>query len=109
MCTKKTLSIPQEDVRKYNALMQANEVDYEKNDIPRWETVKSWTVDLGDGYEADIKICSAIDGEPLWCEGVLFLNGCECCCTEVNDRLDGMYCFEHDRKTFAVTVEEAED
>lgn len=104
MSINKTLSIPSEEVWKYNELMQADEVDYEENDIPRYGTVKSWTVDLGDGYEADIKVCSSNDGEPLWCEGVLFLNGCECCCTEVDNRLDGMYVLEHNGKTFIVTV-----
>ena len=105
MSINKTLFIQDEKVWKYNGLMQADTVDYEKNGIQRYATVTSRTVDMGNGHEADIKVCSSGDGDPLWCEGVLFLNGCECCCTEVDDRMDGMYCFEHNGKKLNVIVE----
>lgn len=102
---QKVFNIPKTDVDRYNKLMQASQVDYEENDIPRYTTVKTWSVDLGDGYEADLKVCSSNYGDPLWCEGVLFLHGSECGCTEVSDNLLGEYWFEHNGKQFTIVVQ----
>ena len=44
MSINKTLFIQDEKVWKYNGLMQADTVDYEKNGIQRYATVESWTV-----------------------------------------------------------------
>lgn len=96
--------IPQADADRYNRLMQADQVNYEEHDIPRYAVVKSWSVNLGDGYEAEIKVCSSNYGDPLWCEGVLFLHGSECGCTEVSDDLLGEYWFEHNGEQFLIVV-----
>lgn len=105
MSEQKKIFIPKADADRYNRLMQASQVDYEKNDIPRYATVETWSVDLGDGYEADLKVCSSNYGDPLWCEGVLFLHGGECGCTEVMDNLLGEYNFEHNGKQFTIVVQ----
>lgn len=84
-----TLTIDKETIDEYNSLMLADYLDYEKNSIPRFSTIKSWTINYGDGYEVDLKICSGNDGEPLWCEAVLFINGSEVECTDVYDSVDG--------------------
>ncbi len=96
--------IPQADADKYNRLMQADQVNYEEHDIPRYAVVKSWSVNLGDGYEAEIKVCFSNYGDPLWCEGVLFLHGSECGCTEASDDLLGEYWFEHNGEQFLIVV-----
>ena len=97
--------IPKEDADKYNRWMQADQVDYEENDIPRYDVVTRWSVDLGGGYEVDIKVCSSNYDDPLWCEGVLFLHGSECGCTEVSYDLLGEYRFEHNGQQFIVVVQ----
>ena len=51
---RKILQIPKEEVDEYNRLLQASHVDYDREDIPCFATVASWTVDFGDGYEMDI-------------------------------------------------------
>lgn len=76
-----------EILRAYEELMSCETLDYEKHDIQRYSTIKSWAVDFGEGYEADVKVCSSNDGDPLWCEAVLFKNGSEVACSEVCDTL----------------------
>ena len=105
---QKVFYIPEKEIDKYNKMMQADHVDYEENEIPRYAAVKTWSVDLGNGYEVDIKVCSSSYGDPLWCEGVLFLHGSECGCTEVSDNLLGEYWFEHSGKQFVIIVVQAE-
>lgn len=104
---QKIFYIPKEEIDKYNRMMQAVHVDYEENEIPRYAVVKTWSVDLGNGYEADIKVCSSSYDDPLWCEGVLFLHGSECGCTEVSDDLLGEYQFEHRGRQFIIVVQAA--
>ena len=108
---EKTLHIPKEIIAKYNQLMQPSDgiVDYEKTDISRYATVDSWTVDFGDGYEVDIKVCSSNYDDPLWCEGVLFFHGSEVGCTDVCDTLDGEYYFCPESDEFIVYVKPEED
>ena len=107
---EKTLHISKEIIDKYNQLMQPTDgiVDYEKNDIPRYATIDSWTVDFGDGYEVDIEVCSSNYNDPLWCEAVLFLHGSEVCRTDVSDTLDSKYWFFSEPKKFIVYVKPEE-
>lgn len=99
-----TLYISDADITYYNNMIQSDEVDYEAYDIQPYSTVQSWTTNFGNGYEVDIKVCSSEDGEPLWAEGVLFLNGCEVTCTDVQYELDGVYEFEYNGDRFTVDV-----
>ena len=74
----------------HEALMQSkNRVDYGKYGIEKFATIQRQTVVI-DPYvnlEADVKICSGDDGDPLWCEAVLFEDGSEVEHTEVLDTL----------------------
>ena len=83
------LIIPKITINKYNNLMSVKTLDYEQNNIPRYGIIASWTVNFGDGYEVDLKLCSSDNGEPLWCEAVLFKDGCERNCTDVEEVLNG--------------------
>lgn len=87
--TEMTMVLPKADVEKYNAWMAAEAVDCAANGIPRNSTVRVWTVDFGDGYEVDLKVCSSGRNEDVWCEAVLFLNGSECSCTDAESDLLG--------------------
>lgn len=99
-----TISIPAEQIDEYNYMMSVDELDYDENDIERYSTVDSWTINIGDGHEIDLKVCSSDDGDPLWCEAVLFLNGCEQVCSDVADELDGEWQLEADGVRYVLNV-----
>lgn len=100
-----TLFIDKELVRKYNSMMGANSVDYDANGINKYATVNRWTVNFGNGYEMDLKVCSANFDDPLWCEVVLFQDGCERECTDVSDDLLGDWVLETDGHVFCLKVQ----
>ena len=101
------LIISEATIHKYNSLMSVKSLDYEHNDMPRYETIASWTVDFGDGYEIDLKVCSSDDGDPLWCEAVLFKDGCERSCTDVEEVLNGDWNLNADGISFNLHVKVA--
>lgn len=110
------MTLPAEEVRKLNRLMQTLKVNYEKEGIDRSSTVALWTANFEDGYEMDLKVSSSSDwDEPLWCETVLFRHGCEAACSDVWDDLTGAWDFSVDGKLFVLNVsctsedEEAEE
>lgn len=78
-------------VEEYTALMTAKSVDYTAKKIPKYATVYSTTVEFGDGYEMDISVCSAIDGQPLWSQAVLYQHGSEIAYTDPDDSLVGIW------------------
>lgn len=89
---KKKLILPRETIDRYNALMKANKVDYEKEEIDVHSIVERWSVPFHNGYEVDIKVCSNSneDGD-LWCEAVLFRNGVQVSCTDAEYVLNGQW------------------
>ena len=87
------LVMKKEDVEKYEGLMKAESIDYGKHGFTKYATIHSETVviDAESKLEADVKVCSSDDGDPLWCEAVLFEDGSEVECTEMLDTLrDGL-------------------
>lgn len=103
------LGIPERLVSRYRKLMQASELDYDLLGIPRYETVDCWTVDCGDDYAIDLKVCSSDFGDPLWCEAVLFKDGCECSCTDVEDEITGEWELNADGISFMLHVASKEE
>lgn len=102
---QKVFYIPKADVDKYNRWMQTDQVNYEEHNIPRYAVVHTWSVDLGNGYGAELKVCSSNYDDPLWSECVLFWHGSECGCTEVSDDLLGEYWFEHNGQQIILVVQ----
>ena len=100
------LLIPQKLIKKYNSLMDVDFLDYQINDIPRYSLIDCWGIDCGGGYEVDLKVCSSDDGDPLWCEAVLFYKGSERACTEVYDNLCGDWGLYCDGISFCIHVDE---
>lgn len=90
------LVMKKDDVEKCEGLMQAKSVDYGKHGFAKFATIHSETVmiDAESKLEADVKICSGDDGDPLWCEAVLFEDGSEVECTEMLDTLRDGFKFE---------------
>lgn len=103
------LYISDDTIEKYNRLMSCKKLDYKKHAIPLYATIASWTVDFGEGYEVDLKVCSSQDNDPLWCEAVLFKSGCEVTCSEVENELGGDWRFEANGITFIVNVQPLTD
>lgn len=102
----KILKIPAGMIDKCERLMNLPEGHVELEDFPRYSTIKSWTVKFDTpGYEADIKICSSGDGEPLWSEAVLFRDGSEVAYTEPDDSLEGEWFLSRDDIEFTIIVE----
>lgn len=83
-------------MEKYEALMQAKSVDYSKHGFAKYATIHSKTVviDAESKLEADVKVCSNNEGDPLWCEAVLFEDGAEVEHTDVLDSLKDGFEFE---------------
>lgn len=106
---KQILTIAKEDAEKYNRLMQCESIDYAANNIARYSTVCCWGISFGDGYEADLKVCSSDWNTPLWCEVVLFKDGSEIGCTDVFDDLTGEWVLVAQGKTFVLSVVAGEE
>lgn len=101
---ERTLKIKPHELDKWNTYMATGEV---VPDLPKEECVACWTADFGDGIEADLKVCTASD-RTVWCECVLFDNGCEVGCSGVDDDLNGEWYFDYNGSKYTVKVEELE-
>lgn len=69
---------------------------------------QSWTAELGDGKEVDVKLCCGnlkdIESNPLWTEAVLYDHGCEVSCSDVEKELSGEWILESDGVQYIVEV-----
>lgn len=104
MRNEKNLFIESSIINKYNELMELDFIAYDEHDIPRYSTIESWTTDFGNGFEVDLKVCSSNYDEPIWCEAVLFLNGNEISCSDVEDKLNGEWIFNYNDIEFILHV-----
>ena len=100
----RVLFLDKEDVDKYHKMMRCKTLDYEEHDIPRYSTIKSWTIVFDNGYEIDLKVCSSDYNDPLWCEAVLFNYGNEHSYSDVSDTLDGLWVLCSGDKEFCLQV-----
>lgn len=66
------------------------------------------TADFGGGVEADVKCCGVRywQGESnlAWAEAVLFKDGAECCCSEVEDTFEGRWELALDGTEYIIDV-----
>ena len=109
MIEKRTLKISSIDMRRLDAALNWKDGDDPSLRLGE-DTTISYTAYFDNGYEVDMKICGVRYEEgsnnSAWTEAVLFLNGAEIACTEVNDDLLGEWTFTICDKTFVVIVEE---
>lgn len=117
----KTLRITKKELDRYREMMQVKRLALGKRGLytellsaldchrRRSSTIKSWSVDFGGGYAIDLKVCSSGLTDPLWCEAVLFLNGCECGCTDVEDDLLGDWELQDGDNRFILKVMEGSE
>ena len=69
------------------------------------DEVVTFGVDFGNGMEMDITVVGCQD-EPAYAEAVLFQNGYEVACSEVEDEILGIWELEHNGRTYAAKVVE---
>ena len=116
---QKKLYIGKAEIEKWERLMDAEEVDYDAEGINSYSSAASWTMDFGNGFQMDVKVCtgSRHDGDapnglgnPLYAEGVLFKNGEEITLTDVAESLDGVeFACGYRYDTYSVLVLRAEE
>lgn len=99
------LDIPLKEGLEARRLLNIEAPDYNELGIRRYRTVNSWTVPIEGSLEADLKLCSSANGEPLWTEMVLFDAGCEVCCSDVAEDICGEWAMlDIDKDPFVVCV-----
>lgn len=78
---------------------------YDKYGLKRDETITETAVFEGTPYEMDIKLVIPMDEDDTpWTEAVLFRNGSEVCCTDVEDEFFGLWELNTDTNNFTVTI-----
>jgi len=112
MIIKRTIKVSSEEMKIISAALNWKDGDEPTLRLGEDDTI-AYSADFGNGYEMDIKVCGVAYEEgsdnSAWTEAVLFLNGAEIACTEVNDDLLGDWTFVICDKTFIAEVKEAED
>lgn len=103
---KRFLRISKKELNRWNKLMHVEMLDYDAERIERFSCVDRWSMDFGDGYEMDLKVCSGDSAccDPLWCEVVLFKNGAEVACSDVFAELGGVWTLEYNNISFVLVV-----
>ena len=94
----RTKQVPRERVDELNHMLSLPIIP----DIGDHEIVETFTVDFGEGIEADIKVCN---GDTPFVDPVIFENGSELCCIDVCDEIDGEYHFLVDDITYIAVIE----
>lgn len=110
-------SIPAKTLREI-VILNGETVDYIAKAVekPIMKKDETWThtVVFPDGIEADLKCCSASygegEGEPAWCEMVLFDHGCECgtCLDETFAGITGEWWIDYNDTRYYVEVRKGE-
>ena len=104
---KRVLRISDVQIRKYSWMMREATGNYAVHRIRPFDTVARWEADFGDGYKVVIGVFSGYDGEPLWSQAILFLNGNEVQVSEDERELAGTWMFSHNNTTFVLEVQAA--
>lgn len=99
-----TVRIPKRELDYWNRLLDIEEVDFEKEGIDCDQELERYTFNFGNGFEADIKVCSGQTN--LFVDPVLFYKGSECCVLEPDYEVIGEYWFECDGTEYVAIIEE---
>lgn len=100
--------IPKADFERFEKLLQQESVDYGKEGIVPYSCIWSWTAQIEDisdeshKIEVDVKVCSSGWNDDVWTEAVLFDNGSEVACSEVQDTLNTTWEFDLEGQTIIV-------
>lgn len=79
----KEIKITSEELDKYNALLQKDEIDFEEEGVEEDATLLSKTVRFDDGVWADLRVCSGQTN--CWAEVVWFdKEGYEIACSDAD-------------------------
>ena len=83
-------SVPADEIKRWNKLMELDEVDFEAEGIEEDKVVARWTIQFDQDHWADLEVVSTQD-KTLWCQMVWFDHGCEMACSDVCYELDGLW------------------
>lgn len=111
MTKNKTLYINQKRAEYIQTLlsMTGKEI-YDKYGLKRDETITETVVFENTAYEMDIKLVIPMDEtETPWTEAVLFFNGWEVACSDVEDEFFGEWTLEADDHSFTVNIAKETD
>ena len=100
------LELGEKTIKKWNNLLESDNLDYDDLGFPKMTTVAKWTVKFDDGCEADLKVNtnSREDGD-LYSECVLFdENGCQLNFTEPEYAIDGDWHLWYNSTEYVVKV-----
>lgn len=104
-CKKQTLKLAQTTIDRVNRILTMTGKElYVKYGYKRDETL-CWTVDFGDGIQADIKVVICDEDETPYSECILFDHSSEVVCSDCGDKLDDEWTFEYNGDTYTITVE----
>ena len=101
---RKTIYIQKDLLDHYNSILRltGNEI-YDKYGLKRDETF-SWSVNFGNGIEADIRLVVCEGEDKPYTECVLYKDGCEVFCSDACDYLQGEWELLDDKKKYVVQV-----
>lgn len=104
MIYEKTLKISKEEAKKYQKLLEQDELDFEKENVEEDSTLKILTTKFENGFCADIKVCTGQHN--CYVDPVLFdSKGNEVCVDEPSETILGEYYFKNDEDKYIVNVE----
>lgn len=88
----------------WNNLMKKESVNLYEEGFCKNDCVAKYVVKFGENdYEMEIQICTSEDD--VWCQAVLFDNdGCELCCSDVDDTLEGDWELEYNGDKYIVNI-----
>lgn len=104
---KRVLRISNAQIRKYSWMMREATGNYAVRRIQPFDIVARWEADYGDGYTVVIGVFSGYDGEPLWSQAILYLNGTAVQVSEDERELEGTWMFSHNNTTFVLELQAA--
>lgn len=86
MIFTETVEMSLEDIKRYDGIINGT-IAWPSTWPDRYETISVLTVNFGDGWEADVNICS---GDPTpYVDAILFHDGCEVYLWEITENIVG--------------------
>lgn len=94
-----TLTLSPDELGVLNSFLELTEGIKDQPEI-----LATYTVDFGNGIEADIKVVNGCEDSGPYVDPVLFRDGNEVVVIEAADQLDGEYVFWYDDKQYIAIV-----
>ena len=105
---KKTITVPKEVADRIEKAIDWKIGDNEDARLTEDETI-TYTARFDDGVEVDIKCCGCevdefLEENGAWTEAVMFKDGCEVACSDVEEEFFGEWELFHGKEKYCVDV-----